>query len=314
MILPLHGRQARITALAACVLAAVLLTLPVAPHYLEMVLWYVGLFTHQGGYGSGAAGVPGLPALVADASVLVTAMPETFACLGLYLAVSAASAIGILRLPARSVRMLLVCTAFMAANLLLVLKQPEVRYTISTVPFLCLGNAIVAHYLVRDVSWARAGLVAALAILGLWSGNARTQHVAIARAGNDALIQRATQSGCLLAPYYSVNMVAFNLLFGNGWTQSFFKDRLALLYPDFLSYNNGARAFENFSGLLSQSESLRRFAKERCVYLIGSPIARLGTLGLPQSSLSLVAQSPGGPREAVALYALNPGWNEDVNK
>ena len=71
MILLLRGRLARRTALCICALTALVLTLPVAPHYVEMALWYVGLFTHQGGYGSGAVGVPSFSDLAADAATLI---------------------------------------------------------------------------------------------------------------------------------------------------------------------------------------------------------------------------------------------------
>lgn len=306
MILVLRGTETRKIASAACLLAAVIMTLPVAPHYLEMTLWYIGLFTHQGGYGSGAVGVPGISVLMADAGTLVAAMPETFACLILYGFVILLRPKGGSPLSGNAVRVLIFCILFVAANLLAVLKQPEVRYTIPTVPFLCLGNAIVARYFFQ--AWGRTAILAALVMLGLWTGSARTEHMRGVREANEPVLRKVAESGCLPAYYYSVNNIQFNLYFGNGWTHYVFKDELARLYPDFVSFHNGTGTFENYSGPMTGQEVRTLLARRKCIYLVGSPIARVGDLGVPQRFLSLVAQSSGGPREAIAVYALKRDW------
>ena len=90
LILVPRTARARMMALGAAVAAAIVFTLPVAPHYGEMLLWYVGLFTHQGGYGSGATGLPPLSQLWADAQSMAAAMPEIFLCLALYVVMLAA--------------------------------------------------------------------------------------------------------------------------------------------------------------------------------------------------------------------------------
>ena len=85
------------------------------------------------------------------------------------------------------------------------------------------------------------------------------------------------------------------------------------LYPNFVTYDNGARSFENFADLMTDKQTLALFARQKCVYMVGSPMARFDPSFFPLGSLSLVAQSPGGPREALAVYTIKPGW-EKANK
>jgi hypothetical protein len=311
MILLLRGKESRMTALASCIVTAIVLTLLVAPHYLEMTLWYVRLFTHRDAYGSGAIGAPGFSQLLADAATLATATPETFICLGLYGAMIVGRFGESRRDPAGAVRVLLFIVIFVCFDLLLVLKQPGARYTIPTVPFLCLGNAIVAHHLFRNArAWSMFAVLALLSVLGLWAGRTRMDHLGEARLANQALLEKAAASGCLVAPYYSVDQVQYNLNFGNGWMKNIYRDRLMRLYPDFISYEVGAGVFRNFAGLMSRQVTLAAFSRQKCVYLVGSPRERFGHFGISQEGVSLVAQSPGGPGEAIAIYALKPGWEK----
>jgi hypothetical protein len=315
MILLLRNGESRKIALAASIVSAVALTLPVAPHYLEMTLWYVGLFTHHDGYGTGAVGAPAVSELAAAAQTLIAAMPETFVCLILYGAAMAARRSGRFFLPENGARMLMFSALFICADLLLVLKQPTVRYTIPTVPFLCLGNAVLAQPLFRVGpdwrKWAVAGLLAALA---LWGGRIRTEHLADIRQAGQALLDKAAASFCLVTPYYAANLVSYELIFGDGWTQDIYRDRLARLDPGFVSYEVGTGLFRKFSGLMDRRETLALFARQKCVWLVGSPRARFAHFGITPQGLSLVGQSPGDPAEAVAIYALKPGWEQGAGK
>src|SRR4029079_18256850 len=117
--------------------------------YDEMLLWYLGLFTHQGGYGSGPAGLPPLSQFLANVQILFSAMPEVFACLAVYVAVLAARTKFQWRDADPASRVLLICTLLVAIDLVLVLKQPEPRYTVPAVAFLCLGNAALAKILLE---------------------------------------------------------------------------------------------------------------------------------------------------------------------
>jgi hypothetical protein len=304
-------RDRRMTALLSCLVTILILTLPVVPHYPEMLLWYVGLFTHQGGYGSGAVGVPSFADLMADAGSLVAATPEVFVCLALYGVAIVMARVGLWRLPERSIRMLTFCFAFVVLDLLLVVKQPEVRYTIPTVGLLCLGNAVLLQcFLPRAPVWAGMLVVAALAAIGFSTGQARTEHLIAVRAPNEALLRKVAQSGCLESPYYEVNQTEFNLYFGNGWTQSIYSDRLDRLFPDFISYDNNHNVFQNFAGNMTRQQVLALFARQKCVYLVGSPMARFTPSFFPPEWISLVEQTPGTPREAIAVYALKPGWEK----
>jgi hypothetical protein len=311
IMLFLLAKPFRMAAFLSCLATILVLTLPVAPHYLEMMLWYVGLFTHQGGYGSGAVGVPTMSDLIADAGTLISTAPEVFVCMALYSLLIAANRFGVWRLPERNVRTLTFCFVFVVLDLLLVLKQPEVRYTIPTVGLLCLGNAILARcFLPGRKRWAELLVVAGVAAVGFSTGNARKEHMMAVRSPNEALLRKVAQSGCLESPYYAVNQTEYNLYFGNGWTQSIYSDHLARLYPDFISYDNNHHVFQNFAGDMTRQQVLALFARQKCVYLVGSPMARFTPSFFPPEWISLVAQTPGTPREAVAVYALKPGWEK----
>lgn len=301
-ILFLRGKAARTTALAAALLTAVVLTLPVASHYLEMALWYVGLFTHQGGYGNGAAGAPGMTELAGDAATLVTAIPEIFVCVAVYLVFILAR---LRHVPGHSVRALSLCVLLVLITLLAVLKQPEARYTIAAVPFLCLGNAIAAQSFFASKFWSRLVLVALLTVAGLWFGIARIQHVQGIQRGNAAVLQLADSSPCLLVPYYGVNTVLNNLYFGDGWTHYIYRDRLARLYPGFVYFNSTSGDFETFSSPMTNAAAHTLFARQQCVTLIGSPVERLAGFPIAPKFLSRVARSPGSLPEAIALYRLD---------
>ena len=304
-ILFLRGKAARIVAFAAALVTAVIITLPVASHYLEMVLWYVGLFTHRGGYGGGAAGAPSAAELLADVTSLVRAMPEVFACLGVYF-------VFLLVRPKRSSqqarRALLLCTALVLITLLAVLKQPEARYTIPAVPFLCLGNAIVAEGLFAATAWTSTALFAALAVADLWLGNTRMDHVRDIQRGNSAVLQQAENGNCLSVPYYGVNTKLNNLYFGDGWARYIYKDRLARLYPDFVYFNNTYGNFETFSGPMTNAAVRTLLARHGCVTLIGSPVERMADFPIAPQYLSLLARSQGNLQEAIALYRLDMRW------
>jgi len=315
LILVLRAPRLRLTALAAAVVAAIVFTLPVAPHYGEMLLWYVGLFTHQGGYGSGAAGLPPLSQLWSDAIGMMAAMPETFLCLALCLVILAGQRK--LRRAEPGRRVLVICTVLVAIDLLAVLKQPEPRYTVPAVAFLCLANAIAAKTWLdrfKPAAWAGASAVALLAVLGFWREQGRLENLAAERAPGQALLQKTAATGCYLMPYYSVNTVAFNLFFGDAWNGFMFRGALARLYPQFMTFDGNHHVFPTFGGDLTPAQAEARFAGHRCSYWVGSPLERYDDFGIAKDQFTLVARSPGSVQQAVAVYRVKPGWQNTLPK
>ena len=299
-------------ALIAALASGLIFTLPIAPHYWEMLLWYLGLYTHQGGYGSGASGLPPVSDLIADAKTMLALMPETFLCLALYAVAILALTGGKLRGARADIKVLGLSLVLIAVDLLLVLKQPEPRYTIATVPFLCLGNAILARIvLARGSMPAWAGAAALVALLGVWRADARAEAQFAIRQSAQKVVDEAASSSCLVAQYYGLNAPLYNVFFANGWSGGAFKDRLMKAYPAFLSYGAGAARFEAFNDALTTEQSRARIAQAKCVWLMGSPLERFGNFGIPASSLKQIDRSVGGPREAIAIYQLEPGWDRD---
>ena len=114
--------------------------------------------------------------------------------------------------------------------------------------------------------------------------------MAAERGPGQALLEKTAASGCFLLPYYSVNTVGYNLYFGDAWNGFSFRDRLARLYPDYMTFDGNHHVFPTFAGDLPPTQALARLAKYRCSYWVGSPLERYEDFGIPKDQFSLVAR------------------------
>ena len=278
-------------------------TLPTAHHYPQMLSWMTGMATHSGSYGSGAPGLPAGPVLLERARALFGQTPEFFIAVIVYCGLLAAG-------PRALRRLMAVCALVVAAQLFMVLKQPEPRYLAPVVAVVALADAgIVAALLSRGAAWAAA--VLALLLAGLCNNVlstaawAKTNHAVY--IANRAVLAQAWASGCGLVSYYEAPLEVYDLDFGNQYAAYRFRAPLQELYPKGVTYDWARHSFEFFGTPLSSAQLSAHLVPARCIILVGSPLARYGaSFGLPATSLTLVARSPFPDGQAVAIYRYQP--------
>jgi hypothetical protein len=265
---------------------------------------YLHILIHRGDYGSGGAGAPSLPELLANLQDLWGADPELFLGPALFVATILVCRMQARPLPRNLARALLLCTAVICAGLLMTAKQPHPYYLTPVAAFLCLGNALVAALLFRNwPNWARVALVAVLAMFALQiqSRLARSYAAGDPKAYDDLTAVEADR-GCFTIVSYGTLNPQFSLFFGSMSSGQRYADRLAHLYPDFLAYKTDTGTFETFSQQLSRDTVEKRLSAKKCADLMGS--AWHPQYGIDGRFLKIVAQSGG-----VYLYELQPGWN-----
>jgi len=218
--------------------------------------------------------------------------------------------------PASIQRLLLISALILAAQILIVLKQPETRYFIPIIASMALANAGLFNYLRLSGSpYARFGKVvlAALLALGLGHnvivGSARARDTYLTWSDNQKLLERAAASRCTLIFYYDVNTPVYDLSFGNAFADNQFGEMLDRLYPGALIYDVFNDRFGSLTAPLLPAEMKSRFEREGCLYLIGSPMERYEdyeTSEISRGSISLVARTEHGLFSSVAIYDFKP--------
>jgi hypothetical protein len=303
----------RMRALRITAITAIGLTLPVFRNYLDMAKFYSGLLTHKQDYGGGEIGVQNFSQLANNFKTLVLLSPETFAFPAIYGLALAARRFG-LGMPAAAARALRICVLIVVLDILLVTKQPQARYLISTIGPLCLGNVIVSYYVLAMARNAKNRAGAAVAVifvaLGISTGVNMASADAAEQLNNRKLVARAEQEDCLLTYYYQVKAVPFMLFFANVWSGETFATELDRAYPTAVFFNNGTGHFENFKGAIPTRTLAALAAPSKCVHLIGSPLDRFdaGHFGIPDRYLTTIVRTPGPRTKALSLLRLSPAF------
>jgi hypothetical protein len=305
-LLFLRTSRAKRRAFLACAAAGVFFLLPILGRARGMLRNYWHLFTHQGDYGTGGAGAPSLHTIWQNIVLLEQQVTGMFLCLALFVLIPVGARLLGKQIPKSLEHLLFLSASVILFSILLVSKQPRAYYLIPALAFMALGNAVIAHLLLKRIPLASMFAAAGVVIFGTVAFAAMLPGINVEAAdwqADKALISRAQQSGCLVVSYYIVELPEWELYFGNLYTNGReFTPRLEKLYPDFVTYNGGPKRFETFSGILSPAQATQRFAREKCVYMIGLPWQT--QFGISPKALDLVAQSRGG----IALYSLRPGW------
>lgn len=303
-ILALRTGRAKAIAAATFSIAALFFLAPIFPHLVQMMAKDWHILTHRGDYGSGAAGAPSVGELWQNAIRLWNSLPELFWAPLLFCALPLIARQRNRPLPYNFERIFLVCAAIILSGILLVAKQPRPYYLIPTLAFLGLGIAMAAVLLLRRIrlrSWVTAGFIGLLGVEAFHAQVVRARAEATEWKDEEALLARTTRSGCLLVPYYAVDLPQWDLYFGNDMTGDRFGGRLAKLYPDFVTYHIFRKQFSTFALLLTPEAAAKRFAREKCVQLIGIPWQ--DSFGLPTSALVRVDGS-----QLHAVYRLKDDW------
>jgi hypothetical protein len=277
----------------ACAGSILVLTLPVISQYPEMLKWFGAIVVNRGHYGEGGPGIPDAAKLVSNAWGILHSAPELLAIM-----VACLTSAALLRWwrPANYVTLsyaLVVISAILAAQMLLVVKHFSPRYLVPSIGMACLANAILVSLVVRiDRMRAMAAItIAALLAAGTLRTAAETAewqaeryHFLKAKA---ALLSRVAEAACLNVPY-NESTDEFSLGYGNRWANSKFNKYLNQVQPNYLEYDFGAKSFVDSNGRIDMATAQERLTKAACVYFIGSPLGAGQSLPIDRSELSEV--------------------------
>lgn len=306
IILVFRANKTRAIALFATGLSAVAFLFPVWTLWRPILRNYFQIATHTGSYGAGGLGVPGATEILNNLLALTTEVGAIFFFPAVYVVIVLVSRHTRQPLPAGNSRILLVCALIAAVAVILVAKQPHPYYLISVIPFLGLGNALLFSYAfdtMRIPKWVAPVLAIPFVV---WMHAIFFTHADLDSSDASAdrrLIESGAGKGCLLVRYYGAQEPQFNLFFGNIGTGGSYSDELSRLYPNFLAYNTYFREFQTYQELLPLEAVRKRFASERCIYLVGLPWEK--GYGIPATSLKLVGRSKTG----LSLYLLASDWD-----
>lgn len=278
----------------------IVFTLPTAHHYPQMAMGLFHFATRQGAYGSGAVGVPGSGALLEHGIALLRQAPEVFIFAGVYWG---AFALG----PVRAKRLFGVSALILTLQILMCLKASEARYLTPVIGVMALANAGLVFYAgTRRLRALVAGLLAAAALSNGLSLGAWARDMRIVNDNDQALLRQMTAQGCALVPYYMVKLPAYNLDFGNQFTNNHFGAALRSQLPHAVSYDIARKEFSAFGEPVAVDAVKTRMAHPGCVRLVGWPVERHGaTLGLAPQSLTPVGRSSHAGYEIV-VYDYRP--------
>jgi hypothetical protein len=308
MVALLRGVRMQLVAVAMTIVVAIVLTLPVVALYGSFLNWLAALAFHSRNYGEGAVGMPPLSDLLDHLRLLLASFPGAFVSVAVCVTMLAW---GQLIDDRPRLRLFAICALVISIEIFAVAKNYSLRYALPVAAVAALANAGAVYVAAPRRGAARLGFVAvliALLTLGTWSTTLTISQwyrvpYAIARE-NDAVLAKATLSGCTMIPYYGASSPEFNLHFGNRLAKRIYARRLAAIYPDFMSYDSGR--FEDFIDVIEPAEAERRMSTKKCIYLFGSPIERFNDFGIPARDLTPIARSSGGLGDALAIYQVSP--------
>jgi len=307
--------KTRFVAMAAAVASAVVLTLPIADRYGDIIAYNWSFLANSS---TGRSSAPALARIAEwwNATLLPAIyVPEIFAAL----ATSAGLALFFATPPGRRehprvARFFLVCGLVLLAQLAAVSTHPGTHYFMPVAALVCLVNGRMALLLLKGDGRRRlAGALVLLALLApifVSNGSATLRwlvNFGAQRRDNSAVLDAAKKSGCRLVYGYENQSVEYKLLFGDNFTSSYYLPQLFRLYPELVIYREPARAFEMAGGILNSAAADRWVAEQNCVYLISSPSERFapGATGLSPDHLVLADRSQHGGG-SLAVYRLVP--------
>jgi hypothetical protein len=161
----LKGLRGQRIAIIASALSFVFFTLPIIRQYFHIYRMYFGYATHTGLWGEGSTGLPSSTEILINLRLMLSTVPEMFACLGISIAVALFGGAALSRPGMPSRRFFLVSAAILAAQIVLVAKSFAAHYLIPSVAIDCLIVAAIMRLTLFSNGWARHATTATVAIL-----------------------------------------------------------------------------------------------------------------------------------------------------
>jgi hypothetical protein len=312
-----HTWRARLIALAAALVAIVALTLPIAKNYRPMLRWFKNLLIHQGIYGSGDVGLPSWLDIGERLVQISRDSPEIIISLLICIAM-----LFVCIKDRLSLWLFAICAAILALELGAVVKHwlqgtgAHERYLLPAAAVVALVTGVISHRLPRKIA-VICVLGGGLSV-GIWH-NARAvsawlQEAYAGERDRAELLNQISHSGCAAVPFEGAETQEFKLFYGNWLSGGTFGSLLMKEYPRFVSYNVWYPPhFETFDHILDPAEVERRFAAEKCVYLVGRPVEDFAWVGIPLEALRVIGRLIGRTRHHsmnVAVYQYDAHFRE----
>lgn len=320
-ILIFRERRIQVAAAASAVLAGFVCTLPVAGKYGGIIGYNWRMLTHIGPWGTGAQGV--LPSQYwTTLRDLYSTVPEVYLSFTLCLALALLIRIGAIRSEKFALtRLFVVLAVVMAAQIAMVAKQGQVHYLVPVAATVCLANAAACFLLLQGGITRRAsGLILVLALVahGLWHGGRDALRVAHAngaqRRDNNAVQDRLAAADCKIVYAYENQTIPYKLFFGDHFADANYISSLHRLYPNVIFYNEPKRLFDTAEGILDSAQANEWVGRQKCVYLVASPMERFTpeSFGISPDYLTLIDRSQQG-MASVAIYRIrSPAPGESI--
>ncbi|MFZ0422356.1 MAG: hypothetical protein WAL80_05715 [Xanthobacteraceae bacterium] len=283
MLLLFETRGMRIISAIAAFMTFLILTLTVAPHYHGMLAWLENMILRKGFYGGGEVGLPSIANIAYGFGLIATAVPELIVTLAGCL---------VMLLCAPRKRVFVICATIIAVQIAVVAKLPlasylaaatatsdtgwPVRYLLPATAAVMMAVIVAVHQLMGGSSFRRMtalsifSVVVGIGVLRNMETNTQELRIhSIARKENRAILAQLASKGCTIVPSYNaIESTKYKLAFGNWWAGGAFDAALAAMYPDFVWFKY---SFETYDTPLDAIQARSRLAREKCVYLVGSP-------------------------------------------
>jgi hypothetical protein len=249
--------------LAAATIALLVLIAPVYGRLPYLADWVSRILTHQGIYGTGETGLPGLSLLATSAKNLLHA--QLFFPVWIVFLLACSFLIPKMR------RALLFCGLCCLTQLAMVIKHPGPRYLIPCFAVIALGVALVVA---RGGRWARgsvavlivASLYPSWTVISAWAEQRRTLHVSVVQVRKAV----ADAGSCQVIGYYGSSSVVSELLFGDEGSAGVHAPLLRSIYPDATRYQTFLGVFHGWGGENRDAWVLEQLRAGKCLLLQGT--------------------------------------------
>ena len=262
------SRTQKIVCLIMTLISAVFFTLPIISVYSRVFSWFGRVATHDGYYGGGNVGVPGLTDLFGNFLGLVKDEPFFFVNL---------FALFVFLIFCFYSRILLLCASVATLQFLMTVKHPSGHYLLPSMPVLVLANVKALDYIgagKKSLRWIFVGMILAGTVLGFmylkdWRRDVRRINAETLRMG--AMLDKQP---CRVLDYQGGTSKLYALNFGNWFTTASgaynYSWILREVYPQGLTVNAGEVNF--FSGGVKKAELQEMLSHGNCVVIDGRKI------------------------------------------
>jgi hypothetical protein len=308
-------RRVQVAAALSAILAGIFFTLPVAGKYGVIIRYNWDMLAHKGHWDTEGSTLASPSRLVSTIVDMYSSVPEIYIAIALCLALSLLVSLGAVRSEKfNPTRLFLVAAVAMAAEIVLVAKQPQTYYLLPVAAMVCLANGGIMALLMQGGTLRKGiGAVVLVALVAHgwqhgWLGSLKDISVnAAQRRDNNAVQERLAAGDCKIMYAYESQSIPFKLYFGDHFAGDRYTQRMHELYPNAIFYNENGRYLDAPEGIIATAQVDGWIGRQNCVYLVSSPIERFTPVmfGISPDHLTLLDRSQRG-MASVAVYRIVP--------